>query len=104
MRTGNISRLEWGGGCISVRHLPALEEIKLGRLEQDCASMLRSMGLEQGDAEAVGSNAALVYLATDMGCKSPLEVLESISLNDIANIAGMVRRVHSGELEEDVAV
>lgn len=103
MRKNHCCRLEWDNGYVGIKMLPALEEIKLCWLGQDCASMLRSMGLEEGDAEAVGSNAALVYLATDMEFKSPMGVLESISLADLADIAGMVRRVHRGELEGDVA-
>lgn len=97
-----MMRMELDGQVVALRPLAALEEIRLDCLGQDYAQLLHAMGLKEPDAQAVGQNAALVFLASDLGFESPRQVLEQLSLAQLAELASAARQVQQGTLEGDV--
>ncbi len=95
--------LQLAGRRVGIRRLSALEQLGLISLAEQCALLLEPFHLPACDVTAIAHNAALLCTAADLGCESPQALLDTFSLDELAELAQAAWAVQHGSLEGDFA-
>jgi hypothetical protein len=86
-------------GLPAFRRLSAREQLELARDANGLLPFLLAKGLSAEDAVALAHNAAVLYKAMEPRATSPREILERLSLGEIAEYCELYKQVERGEIE-----